>query len=109
MPDPPRRRLLDRVAGAATVIGEGTHFEGMIRTVGSVLASGTVEGDGEVGGSLAIGNEAQWLGNVRAAEAVVAGRVIGDLTIEGKLEIGKNAVVHGNVRARFVAIAHGAV
>jgi cytoskeletal protein CcmA (bactofilin family) len=107
--DPPRRRLLDRIAGTPTLIGAGARFEGDIETSGLLALNGTVVGDGVVHGALAIASGAHWQGTVRAATAVVAGAVTGDLVVEGKLEIGKTAVIRGNVHARTVAIANGAL
>lgn len=105
----PRRRFFDQRAGAPTLIGIGSRFEGMLEVQGPMSLGGTIVGNGKVAGLVSIAKEAHWQGNVQARAAVVAGRVNGDLTIETKLEIGKSAVIRGCVRAHVLAIADGAV
>jgi cytoskeletal protein CcmA (bactofilin family) len=106
---PPRRRLFDQRAGAPTLIGIGSRFEGRLEVQGPMSLGGTIIGDGEVAGLVSIAQDAHWQGNVHAHAAIVAGSVTGDLTIETKLEIGKCAVIRGAVRAHVVAIADGAI
>jgi cytoskeletal protein CcmA (bactofilin family) len=107
--DAPRRRLLDRDAGAPTLLGAGSRFEGRLETQGSAVVAGTVIGDGEIRGALSIAAGAHWQGDVHAHVAVVSGMLTGNLHVDGKLEIGKGAVIRGNVRAKQLAIANGAI
>ncbi len=107
--DAPRRRLFDQRAGAPTLIGIGSRFEGTLEVRGPMSLGGTIVGDGSIAGLVSIAQDAHWQGNVRAHAAVIAGQVTGDLTIETKLEIGKSAVIRGSVRAHVVAIADGAI
>ena len=94
----PRRRFFDQRAGAPTLVGIGSRFEGKLEVQGPMSLGGTIVGDGHVAGLVSI-----------AKEAVVAGRVSGALIVETKLEIGKSAVIRGRVRAHVLAIADGAV
>ena len=105
----PRRRFFDQRAGAPTLIGIGSRFEGNLEVQGPMSLGGKIVGNGSVAGLVSIAKDAHWQGNVRAHSAIVAGQVTGDLVIETKLEIGKSAVIRGTVRAHTVAIAHGAV
>jgi len=105
----PRRRLFDQVAGAPTLIGAGTRFEGRLEVSGPMAVGGTIVGDALVGGALSIAKDGEWRGNVSAHSAVIAGKLTGDLTIETKLEIGRTAVIRGRVSARVIAIADGAI
>ncbi|MBS0375858.1 MAG: polymer-forming cytoskeletal protein [Proteobacteria bacterium] len=105
----PKRRLFDQRAGAPTLVGSGTRFEGRLLVRGPMSLGGTIVGDGVVEGLLSIAQDAHWQGNVRAQAAVVAGRVTGDLVVDTKLEIGRSAVIRGSVRANVIAIADGAV
>jgi cytoskeletal protein CcmA (bactofilin family) len=107
--DTPRRRLLDRVSTTPTLLGAGSRFEGRLTVDGPLVLEGTVVGDGEVRGVLAVAAGGHWHGDVHAAAAVISGRVDGNLSVDDKLEIGKAAVIRGNVRARQLAIAHGAI
>jgi cytoskeletal protein CcmA (bactofilin family) len=105
----PKRRFFEQRAGAPTLVGIGSRFEGTLEVRGPMSLGGTIVGDGNVAGLVSIAQEAHWQGNLHAHAAIVAGRVSGDLTIETKLEIGKSAVIRGRVRAHVVAIADGAV
>jgi cytoskeletal protein CcmA (bactofilin family) len=108
MPDFPRRRLLDRLGATPTLIAQHTQFRGDIDTEGGLLVNGTVQGNGRIGGELAIAQGAQWNGDLRARSAVVAGAVTGDIVIQEKLEIGAQARIQGRVTAQLIAIARGA-
>jgi hypothetical protein len=50
----PHRRLQDRGSGPPTIIGTGVSFRGDLIAPGSVLLSGSVRGDGDIGGTLQI-------------------------------------------------------
>ena len=109
MTDTHRRRLLDRIGSAPTVLAEGCQLVGDLIVPGSLVVSGTVRGDAKVGGPLQIARGASWEGRVMAKSGVIAGTLIGELVVEEKLEIGAKAVIRGRVTARTVAIALGAV
>lgn len=109
MSDAPNRRLTDRSSGPPTVIGAGVQFRGDIIAPGAVMLSGTVLGDGDVGGMLTIARDAHWEGQVRARSGVVAGRLTGSIMVSDRLEVGAAAVIKGSVTAKSLAIARGAV
>ena len=109
MSDAPHRRISDRSNGPPTVIGAGVSFRGDIIAPGAVMLSGSVQGDGDVGGMLSIAREAHWEGQVRARSAVIAGKLTGSIMVEDRLEVGAAAVIKGHVRAKSLAIARGAV
>jgi cytoskeletal protein CcmA (bactofilin family) len=104
----PRRRLLDRLGSTPSLIAQHTRLIGDIETEGALLVNGSVQGNGRVGGELAIASGASWEGDVRAERAVVAGSVTGDIAVADKLEIGASARLRGRVTARRIAIALGA-
>jgi cytoskeletal protein CcmA (bactofilin family) len=107
--DDPKRRISDRTNGSPTVLAEGAAFTGDIVVPGALVLSGTVKGDGDIGGTLSIARGARWEGQVRARTAVVAGELVGSLTVTDRLEVGAAAVIKGRVSARSLAIARGAV
>jgi cytoskeletal protein CcmA (bactofilin family) len=109
MSDSANRRLTDRRGGPPTVIGTGVSFRGDLIAPGAVMLSGSVRGDGDVGGTLSIGREAHWEGQVRARSAVIAGRLTGRIEVTEQLEVGAAAVITGQITARTLAIARGAV
>jgi cytoskeletal protein CcmA (bactofilin family) len=103
------RRVSDRRGGSPTVIAPGVSFRGDVIAPGSVLLSGTVRGDGEIGGTLSIARDAVWEGKVRASSAVIAGTLTGSIEVTGALEVGTTARIKGDVTASRLAIARGAV
>lgn len=107
--DAPHRRVADRSGGPPTVIGPGASLRGDMIVPGSVVLSGTVRGDGDIGGTLSIARDALWEGKVRAASAVIAGSLVGSIEVSGALEVGQTARITGQVTARSLAIAEGAV
>jgi cytoskeletal protein CcmA (bactofilin family) len=109
MADPQRRRLLDRLGVAPTVLSEGSQIIGDIIVPGGLVVSGLVRGDGQIGAALQIARGAIWEGRVMAQCAVIAGTLSGELLVVDKLELGASAVIRGRVTARTVAIARGAV
>jgi cytoskeletal protein CcmA (bactofilin family) len=104
----PRRRLLDRLGSTPSLIAQHTRVVGDIETQGALLLNGSVQGNGQIAGEVAISNGAQWEGDVHAQSAVIAGTVIGNVTIDDKLEIGASARLQGRVTAKRLAIALGA-
>lgn len=105
----PKRRLLDKLGGSPTVLGESTHFIGNLVSVGPFVLFGKLRGDGRIDGPLHVASTAHWEGDIEATQAIIAGHITGSLAIAGKLEIGKSAVIHGSVTAQTIAIAQGAV
>ncbi|MGD9598054.1 MAG: polymer-forming cytoskeletal protein [Steroidobacteraceae bacterium] len=109
MSDLPKRRLLDQFGATPTFIAEGCRMQGDLETRGPLVLSGTLIGDGRIGGALSVSVGAHWQGDVQAKAGVIAGEVTGRVTIEEKLEIGATAVIRGSIAARTLAIANGAV
>lgn len=91
------------------MIGPGVSFRGDVIAPGSVLLSGTVRGDGEIGGMLSIARDAHWEGKVTASSAVIAGSLTGSIEVTGALEIGQTARIRGQITAGTLAMARGAV
>jgi cytoskeletal protein CcmA (bactofilin family) len=108
MQELPRRRLLDRLGSAPSLIAQHTRLVGDIDTHGALLLNGSVQGNGRIRGEVAIATGASWEGDLHAERAVIAGSVIGDITVEDKLEIGASARMRGRVTAKRIAIALGA-
>jgi cytoskeletal protein CcmA (bactofilin family) len=107
--DAPHRRVSDRSGGPPTLISPGVSFRGDMIVPGSVVLSGTVRGDGDIGGMLSIARDALWEGKVRAGAAVIAGSLVGSIEVSGALEVGQTARIKGQVTASSLAIAQGAV
>ncbi len=108
MSELPRRRLLDRLGSTPSLIAQHTRLVGDIETQGALLVNGTVQGNGHIGGEVAISSGARWEGDVHAERAVIAGTVVGNLTVADKLEIGASARLRGRITGKRIAIALGA-
>lgn len=109
MPEAPKRRLIDEVAGGSpTFLGEHSEFVGNVTNSGAFVLCGHIKGDGHIDGTLNLAVSGHWEGRVQASQAVIAGRITGDLVVDEKLEIGHTAVIRGSVSARTIAIAKGA-
>jgi len=109
MNDAPKRRLLDTLGGSPTFVADGCRVTGDLEAPGPLVVCGTIQGDGNVAGTLNMAAQAEWHGRVRAQRAVIAGKIYGTLSVEDRLEIGSTAIVHARVSARTIAIAKGAV
>lgn len=104
-----RRRLGDRVAGAATLINEGCKITGLIGGNGDFLINGEVDGDCDVSGSVTLARDGFWRGTIRADAVIVSGHVEGDVVAAGKVEITASARIVGTVTGEAIAVAEGAV
>jgi len=104
----PKRRLLDRIGSSSSLLAVDTRVVGDIETDGALLLNGSVRGNGNIGGELAVAAGAHWEGELHARRAVIAGRITGSLFVHEKLEIGATAHVRGRITARMIAVARGA-
>jgi len=104
-----RRRLRDRLPGAATLINQGCKISGVISGTGNFIISGEVDGDCDVQGTITLSADGVWLGAIRAQSAIISGRVEGDITADGKVEIAATAKITGTVTAEAIAVAEGAI
>ena len=104
-----RRRLRDRLSGAATLINQGCKISGIISGTGNFLISGEVDGDCDVQGTITISDDGLWRGTIRAESVIVSGRVEGDIMAGGKVEITATAKIIGTVTAEAIAVAEGAI
>lgn len=104
----PKRRLADRLGMSPTVISESSTLVGDIETGGPLMVSGRVRGNGNIGGTLSVSKNAQWVGDITARQAVLAGKITGKIVIEDKLEVSASAVIQGEIVAKVLAIANGA-
>lgn len=92
-----------------TLIGEGTLFEGKIRTEASIRIEGTINGDIISSGDVIIGENGCANSNVTARDLVLAGQLNGDVEVRGKLTICASGVLNGNIAAQSLIIESGGV
>ncbi|SHK86048.1 bactofilin family protein [Rhodothermus profundi] len=91
------------------LVGEGTVFEGTLRTPHDIRISGRVIGTLHVQGKAIIAAEGILEGELYASSADIAGRVQGDLVIEETLLLKETAQVEGRIQTGRLVVEAGAV
>lgn len=77
---------------------------------GTVVAENTtITGELVTQGAVRIARGARFMGNIHAAEAVIAGAVKGDIDVKGPVTLEETAIVVGNIRCKSVQIDTGGV
>lgn len=109
MGDSPRRRFMDRLRSATSVLGPDCTFIGDVETAADFVLCGRLRGNGQIGGALSLAADAVWEGSIEAHDALISGRIDGALSVAGRLEIGATARIRGRISAGSIAIAHGAI
>ncbi|MEK3882975.1 polymer-forming cytoskeletal protein [Paenibacillus sp. PL2-23] len=92
-----------------TLIGEGTTFEGKLKTEASIRIEGTIIGDIMSSGDVIIGENGSATSNVIARDLVLAGQLNGDVEVRGKLTICATGVLNGNIATQALVIESGGV
>ncbi|WP_084423111.1 bactofilin family protein [Cohnella thermotolerans] len=90
-----------------TLIGEGSTFEGKIKSRASIRLEGEVTGDVDCEGDVIIGENGVAKSNVSARNIVLAGKVHGNVTAKGKLTIKSTGHLFGNLSASELTIESG--
>jgi cytoskeletal protein CcmA (bactofilin family) len=92
-----------------TLIGEGTHFEGKIKSEAGIRIEGHLTGDIECTGDVTIGENGSARSNIKARHVILAGHVTGNVTASGTLTIKATGKLHGNLSAQELSIEAGGV
>lgn len=90
-----------------TLIGEGTTFEGRIKSEASIRIEGGITGDIECAGDVIIGERGVVKSNVSARDVILAGNVHGNIITKGKLTITSTGSLQGNISAASFIIEEG--
>ena len=92
-----------------TLIGEGTVFEGKIRSEAGIRVEGRIVGDIECTGDVIVGEKGVLYSNIHARHVELAGIVHGNVTAQGQLTIRSTGKLYGNLTAQRLNIEAGAV
>lgn len=107
------RLLRGRASNASStgysVIDDRLTIRGEIDTDGAVRVDGRIVGALHRAGSLIVAARGEIVGDIEAAEVVVAGTVRGNVEAATRLEIEPGASVYGDIRAGVVVMREGAV
>lgn len=92
-----------------TLIGEGSVFEGRLKTEAGIRIEGQFTGDIQCGGNVTVGEQAKVSSNVACRDIVIAGSVTGHVTAAGKLTITAKGRLYGNANAASLVIDEGGI
>ncbi|WHX48189.1 polymer-forming cytoskeletal protein [Paenibacillus woosongensis] len=92
-----------------TLVGEGSSFEGNIKSDASIRIEGKVTGDIECKGDVTIGEKGQVQSNISARNVIIAGTVTGDIQTKSKLSITSTGKLFGNIEVASLSIEEGSV
>ncbi|HEY4392363.1 MAG TPA: polymer-forming cytoskeletal protein [Paenibacillus sp.] len=93
-----------------TLIGEGSIFEGKLKSSASVRIEGQMIGDIECGGDVTIGEKGVVESSIiNARNVTIAGQVNGNVQASNKLTITSKGKLYGNIAAASLAIEEGSI
>jgi cytoskeletal protein CcmA (bactofilin family) len=90
-----------------TLIGEGSLFEGKIKSDGGIRVEGQITGDIDSAGDVTVGENGIARSNIKARNVILAGQVVGNVSAKGKLTIKASGKLHGNLSAAELSIESG--
>ncbi|MDF2959454.1 MAG: polymer-forming cytoskeletal protein [Paenibacillus sp.] len=90
-----------------TLIGEGTVFEGRIKSEASIRIEGQITGDVDCAGDVTVGEHGVVKSNITARDVILAGTVNGNVLCKGKLTIRSTGRLYGNTTAQSLVIEEG--
>ncbi len=91
-----------------TIVGAESHFQGTIRSKGSIRIDGRVEG-GVSADSVYVGEGGEIQGDITAKTIIVGGKVTGNIIASSTLELQLKCQVYGDLRTAQLIISEGAV
>jgi len=91
------------------MIGEGTVFEGTLRSESNLVISGRIVGKLDVGGKAIVATDGVVEGEMIATNAEVAGSVQGEIRIRELLVLKGSARVDGNIEAARLIVEEGSI
>jgi cytoskeletal protein CcmA (bactofilin family) len=92
-----------------TLVGEGSHFEGRIKSEASLRIEGMVTGDMECTGDVTVGEHGVVKSNIIARNIIIAGSVHGNIMTKGVLKITATGKLHGNTTSASLMIDEGGI
>ncbi|WP_055105687.1 bactofilin family protein [Paenibacillus ihumii] len=92
-----------------TLVGEGSSFEGNIKSDASIRIEGEVTGDIECKGDVTIGEKGRVKSNITARNVIVAGTVTGDIQTKSKLSITSTGKLYGNITVASLSVEEGSI
>lgn len=88
----------------STVVGADAEFEGVLVTKQTARIDGILKGEIRAEGTLFIGNTGKVIGNIHAAEVVVAGIVEGDIYATTKIDVYSTGKIYGDITTKALVV-----
>jgi cytoskeletal protein CcmA (bactofilin family) len=92
-----------------TLVGEGSQFDGRIKSEASLRIEGSVTGDIECTGDVTIGEQGAVKSNILARNIIIAGSVHGNMMTKGTLKITSTGKLFGNTTSASLMIDEGGI
>jgi cytoskeletal protein CcmA (bactofilin family) len=92
-----------------TLVGEGTIFEGKIKSAATVRIEGQQTGDIDCTGDVIVGENGRVRSNISARDVVIAGHVQGNVSAKGKISVTSTGTLNGNILTLAFTIEEGGV
>lgn len=106
-PNPNRTTATETMAGAATVLAEGSKFVGKANVAGTFRVEGNAEGTIETADTLVVGSTGGVQADVQVRRAVVNGRFQGKITAREGVEFQSGSQVDADVKAKNMVMEDG--
>lgn len=92
-----------------TIIGEGSSFEGDIKSDAGLRVEGQIKGDIQCDGDVTIGEKGLVHSNISARNIIIAGTVHGNVHATTKLSIHAKGKLYGNIITHTLCIEEGSI
>lgn len=92
-----------------TIIGEGTVFQGNIKSKGSIRIDGRLEGNIIEASQVIIGSKGYVQGDITAQSVIIGGKVNGNVTALENIELQPGSQLLGDIHTSTLSIGEGAV
>jgi cytoskeletal protein CcmA (bactofilin family) len=92
-----------------TLIGEGTIFEGKLKSDAGIRIEGQITGNVESAGDVTVGEKGVVKSNISARNVIIAGTVHGNVLTKGSLRIMSSGRVYGNTTSQSLVIDEGGI
>ena len=104
-------RLEDRMAenGEVTVVGATAKLEGNVVSAGSLRIDGSVKGQINADGDVALSPQSQVEADIRAQNVSIAGRFKGTIVVKGKAHLARGGRIDGNITSKTLVVEEGGV
>ncbi|MDF2718880.1 MAG: cell shape determination protein CcmA [Paenibacillus sp.] len=90
-----------------TLIGEGTFFEGRIKSEAGIRIEGHITGNVESEGDVTVGENGSVKSNITARNVLIAGAVHGNIATKGSVRILSTGKLYGNTTTQSLIIEEG--